>query len=135
MTDKLTPRELDLLHCLAHVLKALTGEGTSRHVQWAHYHLNRATQGMGEEDSPEIIHRDLERWTATILDPARRTYPVPARYRLTGDGWYNECSWEELCKANPEDLGVLEAVSALAVGDSCIMGGGAAPLVTVTRLS
>ena len=57
------------------------------------------------------------------------------RYRVESEGedpW--EGSWAELEEVNEEDP-VLNLISDLAVGESCEIGGGAAPLVTTTRLA
>ena len=64
--------------------------------------------------------------------------PPGARYRMEWEDGYEEPwegSWQELSEANSEDDYVLEEVSALNVGESCALGGGAAPYVTTTRLS
>lgn len=72
------------------------------------------------------------------IPPCPSPPPPGARYRIEWEDGYEEPwegSWEELSEANAEDEEVLDSVAALDVGASCVLGGGAAPYVTTTRLT
>lgn len=102
----------------------------------AHYTIHELT-GRFAQGRPPSGGRSLDEYLAW-LETHHLTAPSTARYQIVFEDGYEdpwEGSWEELREANSEDLGVLEPVSALAPGESCTLGGGAAPLVTTTRLS
>lgn len=57
---ELTNRERDLFQALQHVCMAASKNVPARNMDWAEYHLTRATQGCDTKTS-EIIHDWLTR--------------------------------------------------------------------------
>ena len=53
-------RESDLASCLLHLLRASRGENKAWNLEWAKYHLGRATQGMNQDDA-DLLHDEFDR--------------------------------------------------------------------------
>lgn len=101
----------------------------------------RTLGGITTCTCPSFAYCRSEHRRCKHTDAAPKAIPAPSaddvelRVRDEDTGEELTCSLACFVDANAEDLGACSDVRALAVGESIQLGGGAAPVVTVRRLS